>query len=87
MVHQFRSKTASDIFSHPSKYYQVDYKREDLQNFQEKLKFPGDTKYMKFAPILFPEGKRNMKKLFRCVELAKVTHFLFFEVKELITKC
>jgi hypothetical protein len=84
MVHQFRSKTASEIFSHPSKYYNVDFKREDLKSFQAKLKFSGDTKYSKYAPILFPEGKRNMKKLFRCVELPKViTHILFFEVKGL----
>jgi hypothetical protein len=73
MVHQLRSKTASEIFSHPSKYYHVDFKREDLESFQAKLKFPDDTRYSKFAPILFPEGIRNMKKLFRCPELPMVS--------------
>jgi hypothetical protein len=86
MVHQLRSKTASEIFSHPSKYYHVDFKRDDLESFQAKLKFPGDTKYSKYAPILFPEGKRNMKKLFRCVELTMVAHILFFKIEGL-TKC
>lgn len=80
MIHQLRSKTAGEIFSNPSKYYNVDYNRETLESFQGKLKFPGDTKYTKYAPILFPEGKRNMKKLFRCVELPKVTHILFFKI-------
>jgi hypothetical protein len=81
MVHQLRSKTASEIFSNPSRYYAVDFKRESLESFQEKLKFPDDKKYKKFAPILFPEGIRNMKKLFRCVELTKVTQCnLFFKI-------
>ena len=81
MIHQFRSKTASEIFSFPSKCYYVDFKREDLESFQAKLKFPRDTKYSKFAPVLFPEGKRNMKKLFWSPELPKVliaAHILFF---------
>lgn len=78
MVHQFRTKTATEIFSYPSKYYKTDCKREDIPAFQAKLKFPMDKKYPKFAPILFPEGKRNMKKLFRCIELTKVGQNLFF---------
>jgi hypothetical protein len=81
MIHQLRSKTASEIFSNPSKYYTVDFKRENLESFQAKLKFPSDKKYTKYAPILFPEGIRNMKKLFRCVELTKVTRrILFFKI-------
>lgn len=72
IIHQLRSKTASEIFSHPSTYYTVDYKRADIAEFQAKLKFPGTIGYSKFAPILFPDGKRDMKKLFRCVELTKV---------------
>jgi hypothetical protein len=89
MVHQLRSKTASEIFSHSSKHYHVDFKREALESFQAKLKFPGDTKYSKFAPILFLEGKRNMKKLFRCVELPKVPqHHIFYSFKfEGLTEC
>jgi hypothetical protein len=53
-------------------YYAVDFKREDVQDFQSKLKFPGQDGYKKFAPILFPDGKRNFKKLFKCIELTKV---------------
>ena len=72
IIHQLRSKTASEIFSHPSIYYTVDYKRMDIVEFQAKLKFPGAVGYSKFAPVLFPDGKRDMKKLFRSVELTKV---------------
>jgi len=78
MIHQLRSKTAPEIFSHPSMYYHVDYKRETVESFQAKLKFPGDTKYSKFAPILFPGGIRTMKKIFWRVELTKVAaHYIF----------
>lgn len=72
MVYQLRSKTAHEIFGQPSKYYAVEFKREDIQAFQSKLKFPGQESYKKYAPILFPDGKRDLKKLFRCVELTKV---------------
>ena len=72
IIHQLRSKTASEIFSHPSTYYTIDYKHADIAEFQAKLKFPGTIGYSKFAPILFPDGKCDMKKLFRCVELTKV---------------
>jgi hypothetical protein len=72
MIHQLRSKTASEIFSLPSIYYTVDYNRESIAEFQAKLKFPGTNGYSKYAPVLFPDGRRDMKKLFRCVELTKV---------------
>ena len=71
---------APDIFSYLPKYYKLDFKREDIPVFQAKLKFPTDKTYCKFAPILFPEGKRNMKKLFWCVELTKVLEILLFDI-------
>jgi hypothetical protein len=72
LVYQLRSKTAHEIFGQPSKYYAVEFKREDIQDFQAKLKFPGQSDYKKFAPILFPDGKRDLKNLFKSVELTKV---------------
>jgi hypothetical protein len=75
LVHQLRSKTAHEIFGQPAKYYAVDFKHEDIQDFQSRLKFPGQENYKKFAPILFPDGKRDMKKLFKCIELTKVNLF------------
>ena len=72
IIHQLRSKTAPEIFSHPSIYYSVDYTRADIAEFQARLKFPGAIGYSKYAPVLFPDGKRDMKKLFRSVELTKV---------------
>jgi hypothetical protein len=75
LVHQLRSKTAHEIFDQPSKYYAVEFKREDIQAFQSKLKFPGQEDYKKFAPILFPDGKRIMKNLFKCIEHTKVNLF------------
>jgi hypothetical protein len=79
LVHQLRSKTAHEIFGQPSKYYAVEFKREDLLDFQAKLKFPGqeNSGYKKFAPILFPDGKRDFKKLFMRVELTKVSLFYY----------
>jgi hypothetical protein len=67
-----RSKTAHEIFGQPSKYYAIEFKREDIQAFQSKLKFPGQANYKKFAPILFPDDKRDLKKLFKRIELTKV---------------
>jgi hypothetical protein len=85
IVHQLRSKTASDIFSHSSIYYSVDYKRADIPEFQAKLKFPGAVGYSKFAPVLFPDGKRDMTKLFRCVELTKVMSLQIIHNSEMLT--
>jgi len=72
-----RSKTAHEIFGQPSKYYAVDFKREDIPAFQSKLKFPEQDGYKKFAPILFPDGDRDFKKLFQCVEVTKVGLFYY----------
>ena len=79
LVYQLRLKTAHEIFGQPSKYYAVDFKREDIQDFQVKLNFPGqeNSGYKKFAPILFPDGKWDFSKLFKCVELTKVNLFYY----------
>ena len=63
---------AHKIFGQPSKYYAVDFKCEDIKDLQSKLKFPEED-YKKFAPILFPDGKCDLKKLFKCFELTKVS--------------
>jgi hypothetical protein len=72
-------KTAHEIFGQPSKYYAVEFNREDIQDFQAKLKFPGqeNSGYNKFAPILFPDGKRDLRNLFMSVELTKVNSFYY----------
>lgn len=72
LLYQLRSQTAHEIFGQPSKYYAVDWNREDIQDFQSKIKFPEQAGYKKFAPILFPDGKRDFKKLFKRIELTKV---------------
>jgi hypothetical protein len=71
LLYQLRSKTAHEIFGQPSKYYAVD--REDIEDFQSKIKFPEQEGYKKFAPILFPDGKRDFKKLYKRIELTKVS--------------
>jgi hypothetical protein len=80
MIYQLRSKTAHEIFGQPSKYYAVDFNREDIPAFQNKLKFPGpeNSGYKKFAPILYPDGKRDMKMLFKSIELTKVILFYYY---------
>jgi len=78
-------KTAHEIFGQPSKYYAIDFNQEDIQEFQLKLKFPGEKDYKKFAPILFPDGKRDLGKLFRSIELTKVNLFYYLSLELLIT--
>ena len=74
IIHQFRSSTASEIFGHSTQFYRVQYKREEVAAFQALLKFPTDQDmYPKYPPVLFPDKRqRDMKKLFRSVELTKV---------------
>jgi hypothetical protein len=76
IIHQFRSSTASEIFGHLTQYYRIQYQRGDLPAFQALMRFStddDDDKYPKFPPLLFPDKQhRDMKKLFRSVELTKV---------------
>ena len=39
--------------------------------FKSVLMYPGDNKFTKLALILF-DGKKNMKKMFKCKHLALV---------------
>ena len=76
IIHKFRSGTASEIFGHLTQYYRVSYKREDLPEFRALLKFStddSDDAYSKYPPLFFPDKRsKDMRKLFRCVELTKV---------------
>lgn len=74
IIHKFRSSTASEIFGHLTQYYRIQYKRKDLPEFQALMKFPtDDDAYPKFPPLLFPNKQnRDLKKIFRSVELTKV---------------
>ena len=40
--------------------------------FKSALLFPGEDKVTKVAPILFEDGKKNMKRMFKCKHLALV---------------
>lgn len=73
MLHQFRSTTATHIFGQPSQWYQVDFERKNIPEFEAMLKFKGDDQYSKYAPILFLNGERDMKNIFKSVPLTKVS--------------
>ncbi|KAH9476949.1 hypothetical protein JR316_0010865 [Psilocybe cubensis] len=86
MIHQLRSTTASQIFGFSQAFYQVDYDRKNLQQFQNLLKLPGETRYSKFAPILFPNNQKNMKFIFRSCHLAKMLKTVLFGPSSLNSK-
>jgi hypothetical protein len=81
IIHRLRTTTGPDIFSQSAKLYQHKHERSNIEAFRKELMFENDTKYTKYAPILFPKveiepGKfvrqRDMKFLFRNIELTKV---------------
>lgn len=71
IVHQLRSETGPQIFSDLAVYRDIKIKQRITHPaFTSALMFPGDTKVTKYTPILFPDGIKNMKKMFQCKHLA-----------------
>ena len=86
MVHQFHSKTAAEIFSQPPTYYHVDFKHEDLQSFQAKLKFPGDKKILKVCTSSFSRCGTQHEEAFPVCRTHECSTF-YSSKFEMLIKC
>ena len=73
IIHTLKQETGTKIFPNLAKYQDISIKeRRSHPAFKLALLFPGDDKVSKFAPILFEDGKKNIKKMFKCKHLALV---------------
>lgn len=73
IIHTLRQETAPKIFPNLAKHQDISMKeRRTHQAFKSALLFPGEDKVTKVAPILFEDGKKNMRKMFKCKHLALV---------------
>jgi hypothetical protein len=74
IIHTLKQETGAKIFPDLAKYHNISMKeRNTHQAFKSALLFPGDDKVTKLAPVLFEDGKKDMKKMFRCKHLALVS--------------
>jgi hypothetical protein len=73
VLHQLRAETAPKIFAQDPQFYAAKYERATLPHFKAELYFPesGD-RFSKYAPILFPDRKKDMKVFLKCSHLAQV---------------
>jgi len=69
IIHQFRTETAAKIFSHNHCFYSIDYDRSTIPEFTAELIFPSEKGFSKYAPILFPQRKRDMRVFLKCSHL------------------
>jgi hypothetical protein len=56
------------IFKLNAKFFEAKYDRSNEPDVLALLKFPGDAAYPLLPPVFFPDGVRNITKLF-CNEL------------------
>jgi len=64
---------AGQIFGLPAAYFEASHPRGTVEELQALLKFDTRSpKYPKFAPILFPDFKEDMRQVFRNLALAQV---------------
>ncbi|KIM78821.1 hypothetical protein PILCRDRAFT_90384 [Piloderma croceum F 1598] len=72
-VLRIKREIAPLIFGGNASRFAANYDRESEAEFQKLLKFDTSShKYPKLAPILYPDLKKNAKKLFRCLILVKI---------------
>jgi hypothetical protein len=72
IIHTLKQETGAKIFPNLAKYQDISIKdRRSHQAFKSALLFPGEDK-VKFAPILFEGGKKDMKNMFKSKQLALV---------------
>jgi hypothetical protein len=73
IIHTLKQETGAKIFPNLAKYQDISMKERRMHlAFRSALLFPGDDKVRKVAPILFEDGKKNMKKMFKCKHLVLV---------------
>ena len=67
------------IFGGNTSRFATSYDRESEAEFQKLLKFDTSShKYPKLVPILYPDLKKNAKKLFHSSILVKVHQLVLF---------
>ena len=63
IIHTLRQETGPKIFPSLAKHQDIPIKqRRTHPAFQSALLFPGEDKVSKVAPILFEDGKKDMKR-------------------------
>ncbi|KDR65151.1 hypothetical protein GALMADRAFT_260311 [Galerina marginata CBS 339.88] len=80
-VGQLRNQSAAIIFNKNPHYFSTSFKdRDKLPDFVAALKFPDPrkSKFSKYAPILFPDGRKDMTKFLKCIHLALMLRCLLF---------
>jgi hypothetical protein len=73
IIHTLRQETGPKIFPSLAKYQDISMKECCThQAFKSAPLFPEENKVSKIAPILFEDGKKDMRKMFECKHLALV---------------
>ena len=78
VIHQLQTVTGPKIFPVLAKYSESDVSltaRKTHPAFLSAIKFNNETKVSKLAPILYEDGVKNQKKLFKSKSLALVQYF------------
>lgn len=78
-IHRIR-QVASSIFGFTQDYFNIEYDRSSLPEFQKLLGVtisPGGKKYPLFPPILYPDGVPNKDVLFLNPVVGDVSTFIF----------
>lgn len=92
IVLRLRTTSAPTIFEVNKANYEPNTDRSKIPEFVKAVYFdPESKKFSKYAPILFPGGQLDMKKLFKCKHLALVwrllnapmTNFIYYFLKML----
>lgn len=74
---RLRNTSAPTIFEVSKANYEPNTDRSKIPEFIKAIYFDSETKkFSKYAPILFPGGKFDMEKLFKCKHLALVWRLL-----------
>jgi hypothetical protein len=77
-VLRIKREIAPLIFGGNASRFAANYDQESEAEFQKLLKFDmSSCKYPKLAPMLYPDLKKNVKKIFRTSILIKVSQQCF----------
>ncbi|PPR06619.1 hypothetical protein CVT24_001745 [Panaeolus cyanescens] len=89
VVHQLRNQTAAKIFqtstySPNPLYYTFEFDRSTLDEFRKKLYFtPSSTRFSKYCPLLYPDGKRVQHLIFKALHLPLIIRSIAYGPKSL----
>ncbi|PPQ63359.1 hypothetical protein CVT24_006732 [Panaeolus cyanescens] len=89
VVYQLRNQTAAKIFqtdtySPNPLYYTCDFDRSTLDEFRNRLYFdPSATRFSKYCPLLYPDGKRIPVLIFKALHLPLIIRSIAYGPKSL----